>query len=110
MTPDGTWAKKKQKKNSKYTSNKFFPKIFSVNLGSSPHADVCSGESFFFRSFDLNELSGDGLEWHQLSPACDEWADSSVIPSGTVTTRLWLQLMSPVQDGSAHMWDVLALF
>lgn len=42
----------------------------------------------------------------QLILACNEWVGSSVIPSGTVTHRLWLQLMSLVQDGSAHTWDI----
>ncbi len=44
-----------QTKKSKYTSNKFFPKMVSVILSSSYRADVCSSVNFSDK-FGFNEL------------------------------------------------------
>ena len=61
----------------------------SVILGSSHHADVCA-------QVLINMIGLLLISYSMLNGI-----------SKSLLHRLWLQMMSPVQDGSARIWDIL---
>ena len=80
-----------QTKNSKYSSDKFFPKMVSVILGSSYHAGVCSRVTFSDKS-GFNEI------FEAMKMGCNVIIDSCtqlVIGSNRCiggNSRAWRQL------------------
>ena len=92
----------------KCSTDTFFSKMVYVILGSSYHTDVCS-IVYCFDKFGFNQLfEAIKTGCAQLLIGSDGCIGESAATTAIYLHRLWLQTTPKLQDGSAHIQDILA--